>query len=224
MRRVEGEALAPLGPGAWGLYVITDRQQTGGRSLEEIITGALAGGARAFQLREKDLPARDLCRLAERLLVRTRPAGALLLINDRVDVALGVGADGVNLTRRSLPPAAVRALLRPGMRLGVSCHTREEALEAEAGGADFVLLGPIFPTPAKAAYGPPAGPALIRQVRPAVACPVLAVGGITAHNAGEVLEAGADGVAAISAVMAAPDVAAATRALLAAVRRAPRPI
>ena len=88
MRRVEGEALAPLGPGAWGLYVITDRQQTGGRSLEEIITGALAGGARAFQLREKDLRARDLCRLAERLLVRTRPAGALLLINDRVDVAL----------------------------------------------------------------------------------------------------------------------------------------
>ena len=218
------EALPPPHPAAWGIYVITDRQQTGGRPLEEVIASAMAGGARAFQLREKDLPARELCRLAEVLLARTRPASALLLINDRVDVALGVGADGVHLTRRSLPPAAVRPLLRPGMRLGVSCHTREEALEAASGGADFIQLGPIFPTPSKATYGPPAGPVLIRQVRPAVACPILAVGGITAQNAGEALEAGADGVAAISAVMAAPDVAAATRALLAAVRRAPRPI
>ena len=107
--------------------------------------------------------------------------------------------------------------------MGVSCHTREEALEAASGGADFILLGPIFPTPSKSAYGPPAGPVLIRQVRPAVACPILAVGGITAQNAGETLEAGADGVAVISAVMTARDVAAATRALLSAVRRAPFP-
>jgi thiamine-phosphate pyrophosphorylase len=214
----------PRGEAAsWGLYVITDRQQTGGRPLEEVIASALAGGARAFQLREKDLPARELCLLAERLLARTRPAGALLLINDRLDVALGVGADGVHLTQRSLPPAAVRPLLRPGMRLGVSCHNREEALEAASGGTDFILLGPIFPTPSKSAYGPPAGPVLIRQVRPEVACPILAVGGMTAQNAGEALEAGADGVAAISAVMSAPDVAAATRALLLAVRRAPYP-
>ncbi|MGH7394423.1 MAG: thiamine phosphate synthase, partial [Candidatus Methylomirabilales bacterium] len=84
MPRVEGEGLAPLDPRAWGLYVITDRQQTGGRSLEEVTTSALTGGARAFQLREKDLPARELCRLAELLLARTRPSGALLLINDRV--------------------------------------------------------------------------------------------------------------------------------------------
>ncbi|HEU5395449.1 MAG TPA: thiamine phosphate synthase, partial [Candidatus Methylomirabilis sp.] len=176
------------------------------------------------QLREKDLPARDLCRLAEDLLVLTRAAGALLLINDRLDVALGVGADGVHLTRRSLPPAAVRPLLRPGMLLGVSCHSREEAVEAVQGGADFVLLGPIFATPSKAPYGPPARLDLIRRVRPAVPCPLLGVGGITAANAAEVLAAGADGVAAISAVMAAPDVRAATRALLAAVRRAPRPV
>jgi thiamine-phosphate pyrophosphorylase len=219
-----GEAASPpLHPAAWGLYVITDQHQTESRSLEEVIAAALAGGARAFQLREKDLSARELCRLAENLLTRTRRAGALLLINDRVDVALGVGADGVHLTRRSLPPAAVRSILRPGMRLGVSCHTREEALEAASGGADFILLGPIFPTSSKAAYGPPAGPVLIRQVRPAVACPILGVGGITAENAGEVLGAGADGVAVISAVMSARDVAAATRALLAAVRRAPSP-
>ncbi len=224
MPRVEGKGLAPLDARAWGLYVITDRQQTGGRSLEEVIAEALAGGARAFQLREKDLPARELCRLTGLLLARTRPAGALLLINDRVDVALGIGADGVHLTRRSLPPAAARALLRPGMLLGVSCHSREEALEAAEGGADFVLLGPIFATISKPAYGPPAGPALIRRVRPSVACPVLGIGGITAANAGEVLAAGADGVAVISAVMGAPDVAGATAALLAAVRRAARPV
>jgi len=222
--RVEGKGLAPLDPRAWGLYVITDRQQTGGRSLEEVIAGALAGGARAFQLREKDLPAQELCRLAERLLAQTRPAGVLLLINDRLDVALGVGADGVHLTRRSLPPSAVRPLLRPGMCLGVSCHSLEDAREAASGGADFILLGPIFATPSKAPYSPPAGPALIRRIRPAVACPVLGIGGITAANAGEVLAAGADGVAVISAVMGAPDVAGATAALLAAVRRAARPV
>jgi thiamine-phosphate pyrophosphorylase len=219
-----GEAPSPPDPRRWGLYVITDRQQTGGRSLDAVVAEALAGGARAFQLREKDLPARDLCRLAESLLARTRAGEAVLLINDRVDVALGVGADGVHLTRRSLPPAAVRPLLRPGMLLGVSCHNKEEAVEAVQGGADFVLLGPIFPTPAKAAYGPPAGPDLIRRVRPAVPCALLAVGGITAANAAEVLAAGADGVAAISAVMAAPDGRAAARALLAAVRRPPRPV
>ncbi|MBI2080515.1 MAG: thiamine phosphate synthase [candidate division NC10 bacterium] len=223
MARGEGEARLPLDPRAWGLYVITDRHQTGRRSLDAVIAEALAGGARAFQLREKDLPARDLCRLAEALLARIRAAGALLLINDRVDVTLGIGADGVHLTRRSLPPAVARALLRPGMLLGVSCHSLEEALEAAEGGADFVLLGPIFATPSKAAYGPPVGPGLIRQVRPAVACPILGVGGITAANAGEVLAAGADGVAVISAVMGAPDVVAATRALLTAVRRAGRP-
>lgn len=215
-----GEAPASPDPRRWGLYVITDRQQTCGRSVEEVVAEALAGGARIFQLREKDLPVRDLCRLADSLLARTRAAGALLLINDRVDVALGVGADGVHLTRRSLPPAAVRPLLRPGMLLGVSCHSQEEAGEAVEGGADFVLLGPIFATPAKAPYGPPVGPGLIREVRRAVPCALLGVGGITAANAAEVLAAGADGVAVISAVMAAPDVAAATAALLAAVRPA----
>lgn len=215
-----GEAPASPDPRRWGLYVITDRQQTGGRPLEEVVAEALAGGARAFQLREKDLPARDLCRLAVSLLARTRAAGALLLVNDRVDVALGVGADGVHLTRRSLPPAAVRPMLRPGMLLGVSCHGKEEAVEAVEGGADFVLLGPIFATPSKAPYGPPAGPGLIREVRPAVPCALLGVGGITAANAAEVLAAGADGVAVISAVMAAPDAGAATAALLAAVRPA----
>lgn len=223
MARGDGEARPPLDPRAWGLYVITDRQQTGGRSLDAVIAEALAGGARAFQLREKDLSARDLCRLAETLLARTRAAGGLLLINDRVDVALGIGADGVHLTRRSLPPAAARALLRPGMLLGVSCHSREEALEAAEGGTDFVLLGPIFATRSKAGFGPPPGPALIRQVRPSVACPLLGIGGITAANAGEVLAAGADGIAVISAVMSAPDVVGATRALLTAIRRAGRP-
>lgn len=202
------------GPREWGLYVITDRTQTLGRPLEEVVEAALQGGARAFQLREKDLEAKELCRLAERLLQLTRPAGAALLINDRVDVALAVGAQGVHLTQKSLPPAAARRLVGPERFLGVSCHSLQEALEAQEGGADFLLLGPIYSTPSKAPYGPPLGSEILRQVRPHIHLPLFAIGGITPANRGEVLRVGADGIAVISAVMAAPRVSEAVTALL----------
>jgi len=125
-------------PREWGLYVVTDRTQTTGRPLEEVTRAALAGGARVFQLREKDLEARELTVLAERLLGVIRPAGGLLLVNDRIDVALAVGADGAHLSQRSLPPAVVRRLLGRERLLGVSCHSLAEAAEAQEGG------GPIL--------------------------------------------------------------------------------
>ncbi len=202
-------------PRRWGLYVISDRTQTQGRSLEEVVGACIQGGARVFQLREKDLEARELTALAERLLRLITPAGGLLLINDRVDVALAVRANGAHLSQRGLPPAVARRLLGPTRLLGVSCHSLAEAEEAQQGGADFIVLGPIFYTPSKALYGPPLGLALLREVRPRIRMPVFAIGGITAANRPQVLAAGADGIAVISAVMAGPDVSTAVRALLA---------
>lgn len=201
-------------PRRWGLYVVTDRAQTSGRSLEEVVRTALRGGARAFQLREKDLEGRELTALAERLVRLIQPAGGLLLINDRIDVTLAVGASGTHLSQRGLPPTVARRLLGPERLLGVSCHSLAEAEEAQAGGADFILLGPIFFTPSKAPYGPPVGVELLRRVRPRIHIPIFAIGGINAGNKQEVLDAGADGIAVISAVMAANNVSAAVQALL----------
>jgi thiamine-phosphate pyrophosphorylase len=201
-------------PQDWGLYLVTDRHQTGGRDLEAVVEEALAGGVRAVQLREKDLPVDALYRLAERLLRLTRSAGAALLINDRGDVALGMGADGVHLTRRSLPPGEVRRLLGPDRLIGMSCHSVADVAEAAGAGVDFVVLGPIYATPSKAAYGPPLSPAVLRAAREAHRLPIIAIGGIKAADVSEVIRSGADGVAVISAVMAAADPAAGAPALL----------
>lgn len=201
-------------PRTWGLYVITDRGQTAGRSLDEVVGASLHGGARAFQLREKDLEAGELTAVADRLLRCIRPAGGLLLINDRIDVTLAVGADGTHVSQRGFAPAIARRLLGPARLLGVSCHSLAEAEEAQEGGADFILLGPIFFTPSKARYGPPLGMELLRQVRPRIRLPIFAIGGINATNRAGVISAGADGVAVVGAVMTADDVSAAVTALL----------
>jgi thiamine-phosphate pyrophosphorylase len=199
---------------------VTDRHQAGGRDLLAVVGQALQAGVRAVQLREKDLATRDLCQLAGKVLAMTRGAGAALLVNDRVDVALALSADGVQLTRRSLPPREARDLLGAGKLIGVSCHSLAEVREAEDGGADFVVLGPIFETPSKAPFGPPLATAIVRQARAITSLPILAIGGIDAVRIPEVMAAGADGVGVISAVMAAPNPGAATAELLAGVARA----
>ena len=199
------------------MYLVTDRHQTGGRDLLEVVGQALRAVVRAVQLREKDLATRDLYHLAGKLLAVTREAGAALLINDRVDVAMALPADGVHLTRRSLPPKEARELLGPARLIGISCHSLAEVREAVDGGADFVVLGPIFETPSKMPYGAPLTTALLQQARAATTLPVLAIGGINPARVPEVMAAGADGVAVISAVMAALDPGAAVSELLAAV-------
>ena len=204
-------------PKEWGLYLVTDRHQAGDRDLLTVVGQALRAGVRAVQLREKDLPTRDLYHLAGKVLATARAAGAALLVNDRVDVAMALSADGVQLTRRSLPPREARDLLGAGKLIGVSCHSLMEVREAEEGGADFVVLGPIFETPSKASFGPPLTTEIVRQARAITSLPILAIGGITAVQAPEVMAAGADGIGVISAVMAAADPAAATRELLSAV-------
>jgi thiamine-phosphate pyrophosphorylase len=197
---------------------VTDRAQTVGRDLVEMLEQALGAGVRAIQLREKDLDTKEICRLAERLLSVTRQVGAALIVNDRVDVGMALGADGVHLTRKSLPPKEARALAGSGTLLGISCHGVADVEEAVAAGVDYVVLGPIYATPSKMRYGAPAGLGILRQARAICPVPILAIGGINVQRVPEVMEAGADGVAAISAVLSAPDPAAAASEILAAVR------
>ena len=207
-------------PREWGLYLVTDRYQTGSRDILEVLGQAAAAGAPAIQLREKGLDTVEMYRLAETLLAMTRRTGAALLINDRADVAMALGADGVHLTRKSLPPRDVRSLVGSRMLIGISCHGLEDVREAVDGGVDFVVLGPIYATRSKAPYGPPLAPGILREARRICPLPILAIGGIKTARVSEVVSAGADGVAAISAVLAAPDPGAATRELLDAVAAA----
>ena len=207
------------GPVDWSVYVLTDSRRCRG-PLEACVEAALRGGATAVQLREKELATRQLVELAERLLAVTRRFGVPLIVNDRVDVALAVGADGVHLGTDDMPLDRARRLLGPDRVLGASVESPEEAVQAERAGADYLGVGPIFATATKADAGEPQGPQLLRRIRPVTRLPLVAISGITADNAGEAIRAGADGVAVISAVMGAADVEAATRRLAEAVRQA----
>ncbi len=199
------------------VYVVLDRAAARGRDLEEILLAAIAGGCRMVQLREKDWPSGRLLPLAQRLAQRCREADATFVVNDRVDLALACYADGVHLGQDDLPPRAARPLLRPGMILGRSTHSVEQALAAQDDGADYIAVGSMFPTGTKPDFQL-VGPELVRSLRARVRVPLVGIGGITAANARLVAEAGADGVAVISAVCAAADPADAVRSLLSAVR------
>ena len=187
------------------LYLITDRK-IAAKPLPEAVRLALQGGVKAVQLREKGLPVRELLALAQELRAITREFGAKLFINDRVDVAVAVGADGVHLGHQSMPPEAVRKAAGKGLLIGVSTHNREEARAAEAGGADFITFGPIFETPSKAEYGIPVGIDAIKKLKNEVDTPIFALGGINSGNVNHVVVSGASGIAMISAILAAPDI------------------
>jgi thiamine-phosphate pyrophosphorylase len=198
----------------FSLYLITDRMQTAGRGLPAVVADALRGGLRAVQLREKDLAAGQLFELAQELRQLTREYGARLLINDRIDVALAVEADGVHLGKTSLPVAEARRILGRDRLIGYSAHSSDDALRAQRDGADFVTLGPIYQTPSKVQYGEPLGLGVLSEVSRVLSIPFFALGGIKNASVPETLSAGAHGVALISAVMAAPDPADATELLL----------
>jgi thiamine-phosphate pyrophosphorylase len=208
-----------VGPPDFDLCLITDRHQTQGRELLWVLESALTGGVRAIQLREKDLSARELFYLAEKTRKLTAAHGARLFINDRVDVALAVAADGVQLGKNSISAQAARELLGLERLIGVSTHSLEEARQAENQGADFVFFGPVFYTPSKAVYGAPQGIEQLKKIVENVALPVYAIGGIKPENLSEVIRAGARGVALISAVIAAMDPRAASENILALLRR-----
>jgi thiamine-phosphate pyrophosphorylase len=204
------------------LYVILDRAACRGRDLVDVLDAVIAGGCRMVQLREKLLPSGPLLPLAERLRERCRAAGVTFIVNDRVDLALAVEADGVHLGQDDLPPRAARALLRPGMILGRSTHSVAQARAAQGEGADYVAVGSMFPTATKPDFQL-VGPELIRAVRSDIRVPLVGIGGISVDNVTDVIRAGADGVAVISAVCGADDPTAASRRFVAAIARAREP-
>jgi thiamine-phosphate pyrophosphorylase len=204
------------------LYVVLDRTAAAGRDLVDLLDAVIAGGSRMVQLREKTWPSGQLLPLAQRLRARCREAGVTFVMNDRVDLALALEADGVHLGQDDLPPRLARPLLRPGMILGISTHSVEQARRAQADGADYVAVGSMFPTRTKPDFEL-VGPALARAARPEIRVPLVGIGGITPANVGEVIRAGADGVAVISAVCAAPDPAEAVARFLRAIQDARHP-
>jgi len=187
------------------LYLITDRKQTK-VPLREAVRLVLQGGVRAIQLREKDLPIRELLALAQDMRSLTKEYNAKLFINDRVDVAIAVEADGVHLAHQSMPPEAVRRIVRDRMLIGVSTHTIEEAKAAEAGGADFITFGPVFFTPSKAVFGHPVGLEYLKDAKLAVKIPMFGLGGIKSGNITKVLDSGANGIAMISGIFGADNI------------------
>ena len=195
------------------LYVVTDRQQTAGRPLTEVIAAAARGGLGAVQLREKDLGARELYDLGATLQEALHGHRVPLLINDRIDVALALNAAGVHLAGHSLSTRTARRVLGAEKLLGVSTHSRDAARRAADEGADFVVFGPVFPTPSKLAYGPPQGLTRLAEVARDVPVPVIGIGGINPANLAQVMQAGAHGVAMIRAVLAAPNPCEATQEL-----------
>ncbi len=184
------------------LMLITDGSAADGDADLSAVERAVEAGVGIVQLREKRLADRPLLTLARRLRALTRDRGALLLINCRADIALLAEADGVHLPAAGLPVGVVRRLLGPARRIGRSCHSLAEVQAAQAEGADYATFGPLYPTPSKAAYGAPPGPAALAEAVAATTLPLFALGGIDAAHLGEVAATGCFGVAAIRALHA----------------------
>lgn len=201
------------------LYVILDRTASRGRDLRDVLDGVIRGGARLVQFREKEWSPRQCLPLLEELRGRARSAGVSFVVNDRLDLALAVGADGLHLGQDDLPAPVARRLLPASMFLGVSTHSLEQARQAQADGADYVAVGSVFPTATKPEFQL-VGLELVKQARQGVKVPLVAIGGITPENVTEVIRAGADGVAVISAICGASDPVEATRRFLERVRAA----
>ena len=197
---------------AWRLYVIVDKSAAKDRDLAWIAERAIQGGADAIQVRDKTASAVQLINEAERVLRITKAAKVPLIINDRVDVAVALEADGVHIGQDDLPVSVARQILGPGRVVGKSTHSLKQALEADQEGADYLAVGPIYQTPTKPDY-PSVGLSLIRQIKAQVRKPIVAIGGIDQATLPDVLTAGAERVAVIRAVCSADDPKAAAQDL-----------
>ncbi|MET0556736.1 MAG: thiamine phosphate synthase [Vicinamibacteria bacterium] len=208
--------MARLPPGPF-LYPILDAALLAGRPCGAAVAALARGGARIVQVRAKGASDRVLFALAQEALAAARASGVLLVVNDRPDVALMLGADGVHLGQDDLPPAEARRLLGPDAIVGWSTHSVEQLDEAAAEPVDYVAFGPVFPTATKRDADPVVGLDRLRTARARTARPLVAIGGITTGNARATAAAGADGLAVISGLLSAPDLAAAARAFAAAI-------
>ena len=209
-----------LGP--LDLYVVTDSRLAGERGNLWTIEEAIAGGADVVQLREKDMSTRDMILLGQALREITREHRVLFIVNDRVDVALAVDADGVHVGQDDMPARLARKLVGPDRIVGVSATTLADAVRAAEDGADYLGVGPIYPTGTKPDAAPATGPGLVSEARRATGLPIVGIGGIGPTNAAEVVAAGADGVAVISAIVGKPDPRAEARRIREAVAWAKR--
>jgi thiamine-phosphate pyrophosphorylase len=205
---------------SYALYVITDEVVSGGRSHLECAREVIAGGADVVQLREKSLPSEELLAVARAIRAATAESGTLFVVNDRLEIALAAGANGVHLGQGDLPVGAARRIAPRPFLIGASVGSVDEAVRAERDGADYIAVSPVYPTASKADAGPGHGLECIAAVRRAVRIPVVGIGGIGPANAADVVRAGADGCAVISAVLAHPDMAGAARSLRGIIVRA----
>jgi thiamine-phosphate pyrophosphorylase len=199
------------------LYLATDPEMTARRGLLETVAAAVDGGVTMVQLRHKDGSAGALVEAGRALKALLASRGIPLIVNDRVDVAHAIGADGVHVGQDDLPPAAARAILGPSAIIGFSISNEGQLAGFDATAVDYVGLGPLFPTGTKTYAAPALGETGFAALRRRLPCPVVAIGGITAANAARAIAVGADGVAVVSAICAASDPRAAAQALRTAV-------
>lgn len=204
------------------LYLVIGEADTGGRDLVEVAAAAVAGGVTCVQLREKAAATRRFLDLARALKAVLDPAGVPLLINDRADVALAAGADGLHLGQDDLPADVARAIVGPDAILGLSAGDLEEAAAVDRGLVDYCGIGPAYVTGTKDDAGAAIGPEGVARVRRAVGLASVAIGGINAGNAARVMESGVEGLAVVSAIAGAQDPEAAARELRAIVDAAKR--
>lgn len=200
-----------------GLYLVTSQSLSLGRTTLEIVRAALAGGISLIQLREKEMPLPQFCKLAEQARTLTAAAKALLIVNDRLDIAMATGADGVHLGQDDLPVAYARRLA-PDMIIGASSHSVQEAQEAERAGASYINIGPLFPTRTKSWSGAFLGLEGLRSIAQEVTIPFTVMGGIKHEHIPELKQAGARTIAMVTAITTAADPARAVRELLALLR------
>ncbi|MDD3934928.1 thiamine phosphate synthase [Rhodoferax sp.] len=191
--------------GALRLYLVTDQASLRGRTLTDVLLSAVQGGVSCVQLREKALATRDFVALALTVRNLLAPLGVPLVINDRLDVALACGAQGVHLGQSDMPVALARQLLPPEVFIGLSVENLGDVARAAGQPVDYLGISPVYATPTKTDTAPPWGLAGVRQVRALTALPLVAIGGIHHGNAAELLQAGADGLAVVSAICSAPD-------------------
>ena len=210
------------GASDWRLYLVTDRGLARGRSIAWVVEAAVRGGVTAVQLREKSCSTRDFVRLGRELKSLLAAHQVPLIVNDRVDLALEIGADGVHIGQHDMDPRRARSLLGPDAIIGLSIETIEQARAAASLDVDYLGVGPVFATATKTDAAPPLGLAALAQIRAITRHAIVAIGGIGLENARQTIDSGADGVAVVSAICAADDPERAARELRQAIDVAPR--
>jgi len=207
----------------YSLYLVTDRGLSRGRTTQHIVEAALRGGVTCVQLREKTCSTSEFIIQVLSIKDHLKRHNVPLIINDRIDIAQAVNADGVHLGQSDMPIEMAKAILKDSMIIGISAESLKDAVRAEKDGADYIGVGPIYATPTKTDTAPPLGLEGLREMRKSVKIPLIGIGGLNRENVGEVIKNGADGVAVVSPIVAADDPEKAARELSKIVEQARRP-